>query len=277
MIAVKKINNNFVVCQDDDGNELIAFGVGIGYGKIPYEITDKKQIKRTFYGVNPTFYGLLNEIPDNIFEISTAIVDYAKRRTDYEFSPNIIFTLADHINFSVQRLKNGMPMSMPFVYDMEHLYEVETDIGRRAVRYIDRKLKIHLPSDEAVGIALHFINERNVQATKQGQNDQAIIQEITEIVEADLGVSIDQSGFNYSRFATHIQYLLKRQGKGVSIESDNEKLYVSVKDEYPKSYECVLKILDYFEEKLGWQLSDEEQLYLLLHVNRLYEREDCNQ
>ena len=40
MKVIKKINNNVAVCIDNDGHELIAFGKGIGFPKIPYELTD---------------------------------------------------------------------------------------------------------------------------------------------------------------------------------------------------------------------------------------------
>ncbi|WP_368259898.1 CAT RNA binding domain-containing protein, partial [Clostridium paraputrificum] len=37
MIVVKKINNNVAICLDNNNNELIAFGKGIGFPATPYE------------------------------------------------------------------------------------------------------------------------------------------------------------------------------------------------------------------------------------------------
>ena len=51
---------------------------------------------------------------------------------------------------------------------------------------------------------------------------------------------------------------------------------MEMKEEFPVIYQCVLKIRDYMAGKLDWELSEEELLYLILHVNRLYAREDCN-
>lgn len=73
-----------------------------------------------------------------------------------------------------------------------------------------------------------------------------------------------------------MQYLLKRQEKYITINSDNEKMFEMMKKEYQQTFECVLKIKRYIEEKLGWNPSNEELLYLMLHVNRLCSREDCN-
>ena len=52
MQVIKKINNNFAICVDGEGNELIAFGKGIGFPKVPYEIEDLSVINRTFYDID---------------------------------------------------------------------------------------------------------------------------------------------------------------------------------------------------------------------------------
>lgn len=42
------------------------------------------------------------------------------------------------------------------------------------------------------------------------------------------------------------------------------------------TFHCVLHIKEYLIEALDWTLSEEELLYLMLHINRLCSREDCN-
>ena len=80
MIVVKKINNNVAICLDNNNNELIAFGKGIGFPATPYELCDLSKVQRTFYGVNSLYFNFINEIPENIFEISVKIVDYSKTK-----------------------------------------------------------------------------------------------------------------------------------------------------------------------------------------------------
>ena len=41
MKVIKKINNNVALCLDGNQRELIAFGKGIGFKPIPYELTNK--------------------------------------------------------------------------------------------------------------------------------------------------------------------------------------------------------------------------------------------
>ena len=112
MKVIKKINNNVAICVDNNNHELIAFGKGIGFPQMPYELTDLNKIDRTYYGVNQNYLGLLDEIPEDIFEISAKIVDYAKGKIMNEVNSNITFTLADHINFAIQRYKKNMVIKM---------------------------------------------------------------------------------------------------------------------------------------------------------------------
>ena len=163
MKVIKKINNNVAVCLDNDGHELIAFGKGTGFPKTPYELTDLSKIWRTYYGINPSYLGLLNDIPEEVFELSIKIVDFAKMKIENQINSNIVFTLADHINFAIERFKKNLDIRMPFVYDIQHLYESEMQIGLFAIKLINKSMNVYLTKDEAVSIALHFINAENMQ------------------------------------------------------------------------------------------------------------------
>ena len=277
MKVIKKINNNVVICLDHNNRELVAFGRGIGFPAAPYELDDLSKIDRTYYGVNSSYMGLVNEIPEEVFEVAAKIVDMAVNYIDCELSSNLVFTLADHINFAIERNQRNMNLRNPFLYDILYFYEKEIDIGNLAVKMIRRYLKVSLPEEEAGNIALHFIN---AEALSEKENEfnvsDTIVEEVTYLIEKELNIRIKREDFNYSRFVSHLQYLMKRKDAVSSISSDNIKLYMEMKEEFPVIYQCVLKIRDYMAGKLDWELSEEELLYLILHVNRLYAREDCN-
>lgn len=277
MKVIKKINNNVVICLDHNNRELVAFGRGIGFPAAPYELDDLSKIDRTYYGVNSSYMGLVNEIPEEVFEVAAKIVDMAVNYIDCELSSNLVFTLADHINFAIERNQRNMNLRNPFLYDIRYFYEKEIDIGNLAVKMIRRYLKVSLPEEEAGNIALHFIN---AEALSEKENEfnvsDTVVEEVTYLIEKELNIRIKREDFNYSRFVSHLQYLMKRKDAVSSISSDNIKLYMEMKEEFPVIYQCVLKIRDYMAGKLDWELSEEELLYLILHVNRLYAREDCN-
>lgn len=277
MRVIKSINNNVAICEDSKGRELIAFGKGIGFNKEPYQIVDLSIVDRTYYGVNPSYLDLIGEIPEKIFEITAKIVDVAVGYMDCDFNSNIVFTLADHIHFAIERNKKNMILKNPLGNDVRYFYEKEMEMGEIAVKMIQRSLKIRLPKEEAVYIALHFINaEAMSQKENEYEGNDLVIEDITRIIEDVLNIRVQKKDFNYSRFVTHMQYLLKRKDVGACISSDNIKMYEEMIREYPDIYRCVLKIKDYIIEKLHWEPNDEELLYLILHINRLYAREDCN-
>ena len=61
-------------------------------------------------------------------------------------------------------------------------YENEMYVAEKAINYINKVKNIHLNKNEAVGIALHFINAENIQKDKQEEyDDDKIIASITEL------------------------------------------------------------------------------------------------
>lgn len=277
--VIKNINNNTSICLDSNNQEIIAFGKGIGFKKPPYEI-EVSEVQRTFYDVDPQFVQMINLIPESIFEIAIEIVNYAQGKLDSLTNSNIIFTLADHINFSVKRYKENMKIKMPVYYDVQHLYPVEFEIGKLALERIKEKIGIELPKEEITGIALHIINAEGIKIENTDEqteeiDDETIINEITDIIEEFFSIKIEKDSFNYSRFVSHLQYLLKRGKDGQSIMSDNRAMFDDLRVSFPKVYECAKLVDAYILQKRNYRFNEEEILYLILHINRLCAREDC--
>lgn len=97
-------------------------------------------------------------------------------------------------------------------YDIEHLYEKEMELAEWAISLIDKKIRIKLPHAEAANIALHFAEAAEVASQMENKNDiEWVIEDVTKIVEESLGLKLDRKEFNYSRFVTHVQYLIQRE------------------------------------------------------------------
>ena len=276
MRVVKNINNNISLCLDSHNNEVVAFGKGIGFMKPPYDVPLSK-IDRTFYNVSAEQLGLLTRIPEDVMEVAAAIVDLANDRSNGQFRENVVFTLADHIDFSIQRQKQHIHLKLPLFYEVRQLYPDESDIGRQALNIIRKRLGVSLPQEEAAAIALHFVNYQTEDTGKPAIDYGALIDEATAIVEQELHVEIDKDGFNYYRFVTHMHYLMKRTEEDQMIASQNLEVFASLCREFPEIYQCACKIAAKMQETLHQKLSDEEILYLMLHINRLCAREDCDQ
>lgn len=280
MMVVKKINNSVAICRDGSQRELIAFGRGIGFPPTPYELTDLSRIDRTFYNVNSKYIPLLADIPPEIVQFTADQMLVLQDELPYETSSNLVLTLADHIAFAIERAGRGIYVQMPSIYEMELNYPAEVQAGRKIVAALRQKLKIKLPKGEVQGIAMHLINaqDKALDGTVPGLEEQydEILDRITFIIEEELGVHVRRNTFNYARFATHVQYLLKRVLEQKHIDSENLQMYQSMQEEYPDISACVDKIARCLADVWSAELTEEERLYLILHVNRVCSKENSD-
>ena len=274
MIVVKKINNNVAVCKDGNNRELIAFGKGIGFPATPYELTDLRKVERTFYDVKRQYISLLSDIPYDVVQFTARHLMQVQDRLSYETNANLVLTLADHIAFVIERSKKGIYLRMPSIYEMEINYPEEVKIGKYFVDAVKKEFQVKLPKDEVQGIAMHFINARNQSPVENvpcvEQHYDEILQKTTQIIEKQLHIVVQKNTFNYSRFATHLRYLLNRVFEQKPIDSSNLEMYQSACEEYPNISYCVDEICAYYKSSWGLRLSKEERLYLIMHINRIH-------
>lgn len=277
MRVVKNINNNVVVCVTSAGREVIAFGKGLGFKKPPYDI-ELSQIDRTFYDVDNTYVQMINEIPQEILDISARVIDYTRKLVDKPVGSNVVFTLADHINFAIKRIQTNMNIKLPILYDVEHLFETEVKVGKMALQLIKTELNINLPKEEAVYIALHIINAEGLkQYSGKGNNTEKIIEDTAVIIEDYFNIIIDRTGFNFSRFAMHVRYLIQRVKDNQLVAKNDTTLYDLLADTLPDTEKCVVEITRYLNTVLNCELTLEEQMYLMIYINRFCSREDSCQ
>lgn len=272
MEVIKKINNNVALARDNKGWEMVVFGKGIGFPAMPYQLSDLSGVQRTFYDVNPEYFPLLSEIPEEIILAADDIAEAARDELDCRLNPNLTFVLADHINFAIQRSRNGLKVETPLAYDVRHLYPAEYELGRRALKDLNRLPGVELPDSEAVSIALHLINaEAQNGDLHSTMTATRIIAELTDLVEDHFQISLDRDGFHYSRFVMHLRYLVQRMMQGKPVETDDETaaLFYTMRREHPDTYECMCKVVDYFKQTWNWECTASEQLYLMLHIHRV--------
>ncbi|MCF0107107.1 MAG: PRD domain-containing protein, partial [Holdemanella sp.] len=192
MKVIRKINNNAAVCLDGNNNEIVVIGRGVGFPAIPYDLTDLSKIERTYYMIDPNYVNMLNYIPEDIFRVSTYLVDEYRQKNKIDISSNIIFTLADHIDFTIKRLKQNMTMSYPMSNDIQFLYEEEYEFGLYAIKYINKTLNVRLPKKEAGNIALHIINAQASLINQTIIDEENVLNEVTNIIGKHFNIFIDK-------------------------------------------------------------------------------------
>lgn len=272
MRAVRSINNNIAVCIDSAGAELIAMGKGIGYGKMPHDV-DLAAVTHTYYSVDERQLGGIRDLPQEVLEFAAAEIDRMSGQLAYQLSPNYVFTLADHIVFAIKRARQHINVRMPLSYDVAQNYPVEYRIGRQMVRRVRRSLGVALSDDEATGIAMGIVNARMTDATEleaeNSQCDEDMLEDLTDIVESHFNVTIDRSSFSYSRYATHMFYLFRRIHGGETLAAEGLEGFQGMDRQFPEGVACVEKIAAHLKATWDATLTDEEKLYLVIHVSRI--------
>ena len=93
------------------------------------------------------------------------------------------------------------------------------------------------------------------------------------MVEDEMGIVVDRESFNFARYSSHLMYLLQRLGSNHLLDSKMSDMYRSLGQERPRIARCVEQIGQYFQTRWNLTLTEEEKLYLLLHINRICARE----
>ena len=275
MKLLRKINNNAAVAQDKRGREMVVLGRGVGFHPMPYELTDRSVVYRTFYDVDPQYYEMLSSLPEEALMAAADIAEQAEIALQAELNPNLPFTLADHIAFAQEREKQGIRLATPLHYDVQHLYPREYELGLQAMETVRLRTGTALPRAEAVNIALHIVNAE-LEGSDLSSTLAAVevLDEVTVLVERELGIALDRESYNYARFAMHIQFLVRRLSSGKVMEQGSGKMLSELSAEYPATYRCAQAVAKEIEQRHGWHCSSDEVLYLMLHIYRVQNRQN---
>lgn len=275
MNILKVINNNIVSALDDNKEEIILMGKGLGFHAKSGEVISEKKIEKIFRlndeSETGKFKELLKAMPLEHIQISVEIIDYAKSILKKRMNPNIYITLTDHIDFSVTRVKNGMEFSNPLLWEIKTFYPSEYLIGEYAVGLIRKELDVELKEGEAASIALHFVNAEYNTDMNSTMRITSTIREVLEIIEQHIGMELDKESLHYSRLVTHLKFLVQRMFANQMLDDADTELANVIQKMYPSEYECSQKIVDYIKDKYkAYTISQDEMTYLAVHIRRIY-------
>jgi beta-glucoside operon transcriptional antiterminator len=274
MEVIKKINNNVALAVNESEEEFIVLGKGVGFKKTPYTLSDKDNIEKVFVSPkNIKMFDILNDIPMEDIYLAEEIIEAGTEILKKELNPNLILTLSDHISFALQRIRENIEIRNPLEWEVKSLYPLETKIGQLALKIVKDKTGIVLPTSEITFIALHFVNAQ-LDSGEMSETTKLtkVVGEILSIVKYYFKIDYDDTPYNFTRFATHIKYFIIREMNSKSFENENEEIYQIVKIKYPETIKCVQKIQKYLQDSYGWNCSNDEKLYLTLHIERLKQK-----
>lgn len=273
IIIEKVINNNIISAYEKSGAEVIVMGRRIGFKKKQGEVVPADQISKIFRIKSRTlteqFKELLANMPLERVRISDEIISHAKDHLKLKLNQSIYVTLTDHINFAIERVSQGIEPQNALLWEIKRFYPQEFQLGIYALELIHDRLGILLPEDEAGFIALHFVNAEYGTDIRDAVKFPDQMQAIVDIVERDLGILLDESSLHYERFMTHIKFLIQRIYRKELLSSEDRELSLMMQRKYPREYQCSVKVAEYIMQATGCRLSEEEIMYLSVHIRRV--------
>ena len=273
IIIEKVINNNIISAYEKSGAEVIVMGRGISFKKKQGEVVPADQISKIFRIKSRTlaeqFKELLANMPLERVRISDEIISHAKDHLKLKLNQSIYVTLTDHINFAIERVSQGIEPQNALLWEIKRFYPQEFQLGIYALELIHDRLGILLPEDEAGFIALHFVNAEYGTDIRDAVKFPDQMQAIVDIVERDLGILLDESSLHYERFMTHIKFLIQRIYRKELLFSEDRELSLLMQRKYPREYQCSVKVAEYIMQATGSRLSEEEIMYLSVHIRRV--------
>ncbi|MDP1509269.1 PRD domain-containing protein [Paenibacillus sp. CMAA1739] len=273
MIITKIFNNNAIIAKDSKRHEFVVMGRGIAFKKNAGEQVEEHLIEKVFVlkqkDASEKFKLLLEDVPTEYVSLCYDIIEYGKSILEAQLSDYVYVSLTDHMNNAFKMFDEGFKNANPLIWEIRKFYPKEFGVGLKALDFIEEETGKRLSEDEAGNIALHLINaqvnssyHKVADVAQQTQK----IQDILNIIKYSYNITLDEHSTSYERFITHLRFFFQRliqKEKKLALEDDF--LLRQVKAKYKKAYNCMLKI----EKYLDTVLSDEEKLYITIHIQRV--------
>lgn len=273
MKVINRINNNVVLVKDGT-QKMIVTGKGLGFQVYPGNDVKEQLIEQRFILQEHTddvyYIKLLKSLSMETLNVCEEIIVKANEMLGKPVSGNLMFALADHLKFTMERMQKQMLIDHPLANEIKQFYPKEMEVGYYALRLIKERLHIDLPQGEAVFLTMHVVNALGGLSEAYDVSQLTdVMAEIVSFIESYFACTIDQNSTSFSRFITHLRYYLIRQLNFEIEESINDELLEIVQEKYPKAYACAQSIADKMDALYQNTSADSEKLYLTLHINRL--------
>ncbi|ARA76031.1 transcription antiterminator LicT [Pectobacterium brasiliense] len=273
MKIAKILNNNVVTVIDENNNESVVMGRGLGFKKHSGDLLDETLIERVFVmksgELTSRLQELLSEIPMDVITTADKIILLAKERLPGKLQNSVYISLTDHCHFAIERHKQGVDIRNVLLWEIKRLYPKEFAVGLEALDIIEQRLAVRLPEDEAGFIALHLVNAQLDSEMPEVLQITKIMQEILNIVKYQLSLDYNEQALSYHRFVTHLKFFAQRLIGKSTVFSDDESLHDVVKERYQLSYRCAEKIQVHIVQKYQYTLTKEELMFLTIHIERV--------
>jgi Transcriptional antiterminator len=183
---------------------------------------------------------------------------------------NILFPMADHIEYAVKRIKNQEQISNPLTEDIRVLFHMEFKVAQEIVPILRERMGIEIEEDEVGYIALHIHSAIDDQKVSQAMQVAQAVRECISQIEQEIGRPIDVMSLAYNRLMNHIRYMAARAMKGEALKI-NMNDYMGIK--FPNAFQIAERVCKQVERNLKCEMNDVEIGYLAMHIERVANEE----
>ncbi len=273
MYRVEKVLNHNVILaiKEDDKQEYLIMGKGIGFGKKiaermelgeearVYSLVDIKNAKDTTSSVK--------EIAPIYLEAANMLLDEAEKQIG-KVDRSVLIPLADHIDFAVKRIREQGEISNPLISDIQVLFHMEYKVAEKILPFLAENTDITMSESELGYIALHIhsaIAEQNVASSMQVAR---CVRKCIRMIEEEIHHTIPVTTLSYNRLMNHVRYMVLRAEQGEEIKL-NMNDYMELR--FKKSYAIATYVCDEMGKILHTKLHEHELGYLSMHIQRCIE------
>ncbi len=280
MEILKILNNNVIIVLNEENEEVILMGNGLGFQMKTGAKVDVEKIEKVFKLENQVqseqIEQLFAEIPEEIIEISYKILSHARIALDRELNESSFIAIADHLNSSIQRAKKSIQVKNFLLWDIKRFFPAELEIARSAIQMVNQQLHVDLTDDEAGFLALHITNAQIDSHHEDAISLTQLIEEILTVIKYTLRISFAENDIYFQRFITHLKFftervLKKNTGNSAKDQIESE-LFLLVTTQYPEAFTATKKVAELLKNRRNYAMSKDEQAYITIHLARIIDK-----
>lgn len=277
-MRIKKVINNNILCAvDEKGREMIVTGRGLGFKRKVGERIDSGLVEKIYHmegkAEQRRLRELCEQIPMEHLRLTQDLIEYIRGQLATALNESLLITLADHISFAIKRKQEGIEFSNPLQGAIMCYYPAEYRLGQHCLRVIREQTQTDLSESEAAFIALHIVNAELNTAMSDMYDITRLIEGTLAVVEYYYQRSFDRESLDFSRFVVHLRYFAQRlfQGRAApdSADENDAAFRQMIARSCRQHYKCAQCIGEYVEKTYRKRLTDEELVYLTIHLKRI--------
>lgn len=266
----KVLNHNTVIAiHTKDNKEYLIMGKGIGFGKKINERIEARPEDTIYSLQESTERGDAGKLAKSISPVCLEIADEILKKAEATFGKldrNMLFPMADHIEYAIKRIQNHEQISNPLTDDIRLLFHAEYKAAQCIQDILKAKMDIQMDEDEIGYIALHIHSAIEDEKVSQAMQIAQAVRKCVSLVEEQIGKPIDVLSLSYNRLMNHIRYMVVRAEKGEQLKV-NMNDYMELK--FPQSFQMAQMVCQQVGNDLKCRLSEAEIGYLAMHIERV--------